>query len=165
MKSIKKHIVLASLGVLLAFGSEAKAASTTGTATANIVTPISIAKVNDLAFGSIAPTSSAGTVTISPAGVLSSSNVTTLTSTRTAGSFTVSGQDNCAYTITLPANGVVTLSGPAGSTAMAVSDFTSSAGTITAGSAAVYVGATLAVGANQATGLYTGTFNVTAAYN
>jgi uncharacterized protein DUF4402 len=83
----------------------------------------------------------------------------------TAAAFTVSGQGSATYAITLPASATVT----SGANTMTVNGFTSNpAGTGTlsgAGSQNLLVGATLNVGASQATGTYSGTFDVTVTYN
>jgi len=120
-------------------------------------------------FGTIAVTGTAGTVVlgidnsrtaVGPALVPPAAGV--------AASFTVSGEASRAYTITLPANGDVTLVN--GTNSMAANDFVHNAGGTPAldgtGAAAFTVGATLSVGAAQAAGVYTSAnFPVTINYN
>lgn len=162
-------IGIASLGaVVLAFtvSKTTLAADATGSATSTVVAPITIAAGDDLAFGSIAPTASAGTVVLSTAGARSNTNVDLLTGgTVTAATFTVGGGANAAYSITLPTSATLT----SGANNMTVNSFVHSEGgspTIDgSGSGPIQVGATLQVGANQAAGSYTGTYQVTVSYN
>jgi len=131
-------------------------------------TPISLAKVADLGFGAVFAGASTGTVVVTPAGARSSTGGATLGAflPGTAGSFTVTGALSAMYVITLPSS--VTLSATGGGT-MTVDTFTSTpsaTGTLnSSGSQALAVGATVHVGASQAQGNYSGTFNVTVAYD
>lgn len=170
---MKKLTVVALAIVALAIGTTAFAAqnSATGTGTANarIITAISITPGTALNFGDVVPSAAAGTVTVDSAGVRTSAGGASLGNATgvAAGAFTVGGQANATYAITLPANGVVTVT--SGANSMAVNNFTSNpaaTGNLGAGgSQALAVGATLSVGINQAAGSYTGTYQVTVAYN
>ena len=134
-------------------------------------TGISIAKVTDLSFGALLGSGVAGTAIMTPAGGRSPTGGVTLGAFSPGGaaSFTVTGGKGAHYSITLPA-GTITLTAPGGT--LAVSAFTSTpsgSGTLgtvapNAGSQTLTVGATVAVAANQAEGDYSGTFNVTVAY-
>ncbi|NLR80213.1 DUF4402 domain-containing protein [Chitinophaga eiseniae] len=159
--------------VFLAVGAHAVAQETaSATATATIVTPISITKTVDMNFGNVAVQSTTGgTVVLTPAGVRSSTAGVTLPSTATgtvtAASFTVNGTGNYTYAITLPSSALTITSG---SNTMTVTNFTSTpsgTGTLTAGTQTLNVGATLNVTAAQPAGTYvSGTpFNVTVNYN
>ena len=83
---------------------------------------------------------------------------------RTA-SFALTGEPDARFSVTLPVS--MTLHGPQGT--LDVEDFRSDAeagqGVLTAGAATVQVGATLRVKANQAPGLYRGTYLVTFSYD
>lgn len=122
-----------------------------------------------LAFGSFAPGVSSGAVTISAAGARSSGGGVFLVASGagSAASYTVGGTSSATYAITLPSNGVVVLT--SGPNSMAVNNFSSNpVGTGVmggGGTQTLAVGATLTVGANQATGSYSGSFNVTVEYN
>ncbi len=144
-----------------------QAADATATASATVIAPIQIAKQTDLAFGSFAATSVAGSVIIAPGGGVTTSNVSLVSGSTNAASFTVSGAASTAYSITLPLNNTVTID--SGGDSMDVNSFTSDpsgTGTLSAGGAdTLNVGATLEVGANQPAGTYTGTFDVTVEYN
>jgi len=123
----------------------------------------------ELAFGSFAPGVSSGTVTVSTAGARSSGGGVFLvpSGAGAAASYTVGGTNSATYAITLPSNGVVTLT--SGPNSMAVNNFSSNpvgTGVIGGGGTqTLTVGATLSVGGNQATGSYGGSFNVTVEYN
>lgn len=132
----------------------------TATTTAVIITPITIEKIDDLSFGNIAAGAQEGTVTVATGSTRSKTGDVTLPSaipgTITAAKFTVSGQANATYSITVPSAFNVTSPGNA---AMQVSTFVtnpSTTGTLSeTGSQDLFVGATIAVAANQAAGTYT----------
>lgn len=147
--------------------------SATATATATIVTPISITKTVDMNFGNVAVRSSAGgTVVLSPAGVRTATGGVTLPTTApgtvAAASFTVAGTGTYTYAITLPSTATTITSG---ANTMTVNTFTSTpsgTGTLAAGGTqTLNVGATLNVAAAQPAGVYvSGTpFTVTVNYN
>jgi hypothetical protein len=168
-----KKITVALTIVGIAIGTTAFAAQNTatgtGTANARIITAISIVPGTALNFGDVVPSGVAGTVSVDAAGVRTSAGGASLGNATgvAAGAFTVGGQANATYSITLPANGVVTVT--SGANSMAVNNFVSNpsgTGTIGAGGTqALGVGATLSVGINQAAGSYTGTYQVTVTYN
>lgn len=173
MKKITSIIAIVTLSI--AFSTSATAQTATATASATIVTPITIVKGTDMVFGNVAVLGTLGTVVLAPTSAAGRSTTGGVTiaaanggSSPTAAKFTVSGQGNYAYTITLPSS--ASLTGPG--TAMTVNAFTSSIGTdltlgaLTGGTQIVYVGATLNVAATQTEGAYTTTtFPVTVAYN
>lgn len=166
------------ISILSAFGLSAallsagaiQAASTTSAVSAEIVASISIANTEILNFGQIAPTAAIGAVTVSTAGVRTSTGGVTLAggTPSTASSFDVSGAPVNTYSITLPGDTDVTLTAAAGAP-MTVTGFISDPvdeGTLDGvGADTILVGATLNVGVSQASNPYTGTFNVTVAYN
>ena len=165
-----KKVLLGAMvlaAVSLAQSVNAQSASASFNASARIVTPISIAKVTDMNFGDVVPSGSAGTVVLSTAGARSVTGGANLgnASGTSAATFTVSGQGLSTYAITLPAAANIT----SGANTMSVGTFTSNpsgTGTLAAGGTqALALGATLSVGASQATGSYTGSFNVSVVYN
>lgn len=149
-------------GILLAMACAATAASVSWGAV------IAISNSGALAFGKFVA-GSGGTVAVSANGVRSASGGVMLvpSGTGAAAQFAVSGDPNLTYSISLPTDGVAALT--SGTNSMAVNTFTSSpslTGTLSAGGTdTVSVGATLSVGSNQATGNYSGSFNVTVDYN
>jgi hypothetical protein len=124
--------------------------------------------VQPLAFGSlVAASGGAVVVSVNPPARGATGNVFPLRSgTWSAASFSVSGDPNASYSITLPANGVVFLT--SGPNSMAVNSFNSHPATgqlASGGTQTLSIGATLSVGANQANGSYSGNFTVTVEYN
>lgn len=159
-------------------GQAAVLVTASNSAGGEIMAPLTLTADVALEFGKLAVSASTGgTVVLTPAAVttVSSTGGVSLMSgtTRTSGKYTVGGTASYVYTITVPANGTVTISDGA-SHSMAVSNFqftsiaspTGTGGTLTAGGTDnFYVGATLTVGAAQAVGKYTGSFNVSVNYN
>lgn len=158
--------------VLLATSFEVAAQSTANaTASATILTAISITKTVDMNFGNISvQAATGGTVILSTAGVRSTTGGVTLPATGgtvTAASFTVGGEGAYTYSITLPVTAHTISSGANSMTVTAFLSNPATIGTLTAGTQTLTVGATLNVTAAQANGLYiseTG-FNVTVNYN
>ena len=134
---------------------------------------ISILKNTDMNFGTIAVSSGAGTVLLSASGSRTPSGGVILpffTGTVTAAQFTVSGETNYTYAITLPATDFTLYESGVGPASMIVNAFTSipsATGTLTGGTETVLVGATLNVVASQAAGSYTNAtgFEVIVNYN
>lgn len=130
---------------------------------------ISLMNTQALAFGGFVA-GSGGSIVIAPSGARSASGGVVLVASRpgAAARFSVSGDPNLTYAISLPLNGTVTLGDGAGNS-MNVNNFTSSpngTGQLSgAGSQQLAVGATLAVGNNQPTGAYSGSFIVSVDYN
>ena len=171
MKNIVKVLAIASIAIVSANSSFAQA-SATASATATIITPISIAKNVDMRFGNVAVTAATGgTVILAPAGIRTTGGaggvtLPATTGTVSAADFTVTGQASYTYAITLPSS--ATLSDGSGHT-MTVNAFTSSpsaTGTLTSGGTQdLTVGATLTVSAAQASGTYTNATGVPVTVN
>ncbi len=140
-------------------------ASSSVTASARIYKPITLSLTNaGLSFGDIFTDATGGSVTLDAAGTRSTTGpALATTGSAYAAAFTVTGKRNATYAITLPAS--VSLTGPGAP--MTVNSFvTSTAGTLDAsGTQSFTLGATLAVGANQTDGDYSGTFSLSVAYN
>lgn len=175
MKNLTRTLLLSALMLAVSYASFAQV-SATATAAATIVTPIAITKTVDLNFGNVASGAALGTVVLSPAGARSVTGGVTLpaiTGTVAAATFSITGQANLSYSITLPAGNTTIASG--GNT-MTVGTWTSNptpTGTLdAAGTQTLTVGATLNVAAGQAAGTYSssnvggsGDFTVTVNYN
>ena len=175
---MNKLICTAAALAAVAFAAPAMAqssATTTGTGSITVIRPLTLTKNADLKFGTIVrPATGSGTVVVSAAGARSvTGGVVGLASgdTPQASQFTVDGEGGQSISVTIPAtftmaNGsesltVTTnnsLSGAAGSQTLS-----NSLGS--AGSLVFRVGGTVPVAATAATGAYTGTFTVSAAYN
>ena len=165
------RIFIASV-VLMATAHEVSAQSTANaTASATILTAISITKTVDMNFGNISvQAATGGTVILSVAGVRSTTGGVTLPATGgtvTAASFTVGGEGAYTYSITLPLTPHTISSSANNMTVTAFLSNPSGTGTLTAGTQTLTVGATLNIAAAQANGLYTSEtgFNVTVNYN
>ena len=139
--------------------------SVNASASATVVAPIAISETASLAFGNVAPTGSQGTVVIDPTGSRSATDVDLLGGTVSAAAFTVVGSDAATYSVSLPQQNVELSNG---AEAMVVNTFTTDAGTtpaLSGGTDSFSVGATLTVGANQASGTYNGNYTVSVNYN
>lgn len=129
---------------------------------------IAVSNTQALAFGNFVA-GFGGAVTVSPQGVRSASGGVILLASGSGApaQFTVSGDPNFTYAVTLPADGMVWLS--SGVNTMGVNAFLSSPNQVglldPGGTQAVSVGATLSVGSNQPTGAYSGSFQVIVEYN
>lgn len=129
-------------------------------------------KNTDMNFGTIAISTSTGTVILSTFGSRTATGgvfLPSFTGTVTAAQFTVSGEPNYTYAITLPAAFTLYESG-VGPESMIVNSFTSipsATGSLTAGTETVLIGATLNAGASQVAGSYTNAtgFDVIVNYN
>jgi hypothetical protein len=155
---MKNLLVLAIIVLGFAASSFAQVTATAST-TATIITPIAITKDVDMNFGNIAVSPTlGGTVVLPTAGARTLTGGVTLpvvTGTVTAASFTVTGEGNSTYSITLPSSAIL-LTSPSGT--MTVGNFVSTpsnTGALSSGSQEIKVGATLNVGAAQAAGTYT----------
>ena len=142
-------------------------ATATATATASLLAPITITNAGNMNFGILATSDVAGTATISTADVLSVANGVSIVNAgnASAASFTVTGEEDYSFSITLPSSHTIT----DGTNSMTVDNFTSDpdvTGTIS-GSTTLNVGATLNISADQTAGVYTSAtgFDVTVAYN
>ncbi|WP_293880854.1 DUF4402 domain-containing protein [Sphingomonas sp.] len=157
-----KAVLAGSAMLALALGAtSAQAANTaTATATASILKQVSVTKTADLNFGTIVTGTTAATVVISPAGGRTCGTGLVCTNAVTAAAFGIVG--TTAQTVTLAAAGPVTLT--AGANTMSATLQTSSATRVLNGTDSFTVGGTLSVAANQADGVYTGSFSVTVDY-
>ena len=151
-------------------------ASAEGQADAIVLRPLSFFKVDDLDFGSIIASATAGTVRIAPDGTRTRTGGATLAGNDSQPArFAGLGTPNRQVNISLGANSIwITGPGPRmrvrdfeiGSTPTAILSTTPTRFTIASalGNYNFPVGATLEVGANQAPGDYAGTFTITLNY-
>lgn len=129
-------------------------------------TALSIASTQSLAFGSVIPLAASGSITLSAQGSVSAGNAVYIRgSSRHVALFSVAGEAGRAFVIALP--GSATLIGP-GSATMTVDSFTVSPSSPASigldGTCGLFVGATLRIGADQAAGDYSGTFELLVSY-
>jgi hypothetical protein len=169
----KVTLIVSMITLCVGFSSSALAqVSDFASTTATIVAPITIVKDVDMNFGDIAVQGGvAGTVVMTPAGGLTpSTGITLPTSTSAAAQFTVGGEADYTYSISLPAS--VLLTDTVSTETMLVDAFNSTptvaaGGTLTGGSEIVLVGATLNIAALQTPGVYSNATDlvVTVNYN
>ena len=170
---MKKVTIILTGVILMTIGTlsvNAQNASATAATNATIIQPIAIVKTADLNFGNIVALTSQETVTVSPAGVRSSSNALSLPTatpgTINAAKFTVTGLADATYSIVVPPSFNVS----SGGNTMEVSNFTTTptpTGVLAAGTQELTVGATITVAGGQAAGTYTNAnaLQITVAYN
>lgn len=166
-----KKITLITAVAMIAFTTNSFGQEgATGSSTTTVVSAISIAVGNDLAFGDVTENGSGGTITVLAAdgatatgasGALPVSGGVTVT----AGSFTVTGEADNVFDITLE-NATASLEGVTATNVMEVSGLNTSAATGTIGqpSATFYVGGILTLAGGQAIDTYSGTYDVTVQY-
>ncbi len=167
MKSLTA-LAVSSFALVSLFSVSANAASGAGTASVIIKTPISIAETTAMNVGTVIPTNAAAsaTVVLDFANAASSSNATITGAT--SGVFTVSGAGTSSFA--LSTLGTVTLTdqdGNSGADMIMTLSSSPAAGSLAlvSGSLPITIGGSLAVGANQVSSGYQGTYNVTVDYN
>ena len=169
-----KSVALSS--VLFVFGVAYNASATPINTSADIVGNITVTETTPLSFGDITSGTTAGTVTLTTGGTISASNATIVLlgseqvgdmSLNTTGvpattpiTVTVTGGTLTSGLNTMTVQGNCEGPGGAPSAINAPCTFNSNA----AAAESVLIGGQLSVGANQATGSYTGTMEVTAAF-
>lgn len=156
---------LLTVGVV---SSSAHAATQAGTTKAVTLKPLSIVKISDLEFGTMIAGAAAGTVVIDPT---TDARTTTGGTTASGGApkaaqFLTYGTQNSVLQVTRGPLPVLSRAG--GGATMNVTQLTLN-GPVTrvvnpAGVLDLRVGGTLAVGANQLEGTYSGTFDITVTY-
>lgn len=163
---------------MFAYSNQSKAQSTvTGTtAGAVIITPVVLSQVTPLHFGVMAVLAGeSGTCVLSSTGVRTATggvNLSAQTPVATNAEYNVTGAASATYALTLPA--AITVSEPGGSSMIidnllarfngVEADAVTSV--LTAGGTDSFkVGGTLIVSAGQTAAAYSGTFDVTVAYN
>jgi hypothetical protein len=166
-KTIRLTTAGAAIAAALALTSAADAATTSGSATAEILSALSVAEDTGLDFAQIA-VNGAGTVTVgtgaTPVDTCSAALV--CAGTKSRGVFTVTGAPGIGVTASVQESSISITSG---ANSMTVDGFTLYWPTGTtldaSGNRSFDVGATLHVANAQATGVYTGTYTVDVAYN
>lgn len=164
---ISAGLYAVAFSVLLGFSSASKAATTSAAVNVVVLSPISITKTSDLSFGDVYPDIAAiGTISIDSGSNRTAGGAATLGPTSgTAAQFTVTGEANAAYILSLPTT-AVSLNSPSGDTMNVDTFINDGSGTLNGGGTEIVsVGATLRVGAKQVPGSYSGTFDVTVNYN
>ncbi len=138
----------------------AQAATATASAKAKILQAIVVTKTADLDFATIITGAAASTVIVSPTGVKTCGVGLVCTGTATAAAFGIVGTSGAVVTIVSDPTVALT----SGLNSMTATLLTSAATRTLTGTDSFTVGGTLAVGAAQADGAYSGTFTVTVNY-
>lgn len=174
MNTIAKTVLIMICGLLSTVysvqGGNAASQSISASSKARVIAPISIENTSGqgLDFGVIALGAATSKVVVAaqltvPANVTSGDAVVITSTPQKAAKFTVSGETGQAYTITLPSTAILS----SGGNSLTVSNFTCSNGT--GGNIGTndlfYVGGELTIPADATPAIYTGTFNITVAYN
>src|SRR6185369_10360460 len=152
--------VAAVLPLLVPAAAHCATPLTPATANATIILPLTVTKLDDMDFGSLAPTT-AGTAVLNP-------DTDTLSVTGGVTQVGGSAEHNAVVNIKLPKQ-PVTLTRTGGAETMTATNFTLQSGYTKKALAQMdsftfRVGATLNVAANQVEGTYVGTFDVTVQY-
>ncbi|SCA62744.1 Uncharacterized protein SCG7109_AD_00110 [Chlamydiales bacterium SCGC AG-110-M15] len=154
---MKKTVSAALAALFMLSGGNAFAASVKGSAVAEVLTPIAIAQVEDMSFGTFTAGTNGGTVSASGG---STGSITHLGGSK-MGSFSASGEDNMGFRITLDDSTV--LAGP-GADMPALLNGPAEGQFDGTGTASFDVDGLLTVGASQAPGSYRGTYMVSIDY-
>ncbi|MCU0946747.1 MAG: DUF4402 domain-containing protein [Porphyrobacter sp.] len=165
---MKKLIILAAAAAVVSTPAMAAPGNTStaqGAATAEVVAPITLTHVNGAAlnFGTFTTGDAGGTVVVTQAGAGNATGEVTLLggSVEAADAFTVAGDANRAFTIATTGGSVSN-----GTDTMNFTTNAATSGTLNASGAASFsVGGTLTVVGGASAGAYTGSYNVTVAYN
>jgi len=165
--SNNKLILAATMAALSTglYSAAASAASVTANASANVITPLTIAEGSGMDFGDVSVGTAGGTVILDTTGGRSvTGDAEAVTGgTEAAGVYNVTGLGTKAYSISFPASALIS----SGGNTMTVNTFTHDAGAtpaLTGGLDSFNVGATLVIGPSQAPGAYSGTYSLTVNY-
>lgn len=162
MNTIIKALTIAGVTAIALGGTAAYAASANANASAKILKQVTVTKTADLDFGTIVTGTAPGVVDVSALGTRTCGAGLVCSGSTTAAGFGIVG--TTGQTVRITAAGPVTLQ--SGTNSMTATLLSSAATRTLTGTAAdaFTVGGSLAVGANQADGVYTGAFSVTVDY-
>ncbi len=167
-------ILLAStmlVGVAAPAFAQTSSATTTGTTT--IIRPVTISKTADLSFGRIVrPSSSTSTVALTDASdtVTASGNGLVLSGIATSrAKYNINGEGGQAVSITVPANFTMTHTNTTDTLVVTLDPDLTASETLdstlgNAGTKALNIGGSFPLATTTVTGAYSGTFNVSVAY-
>lgn len=159
---LNKKIALLGAAAAAMVSTGANAATISATAEVDILAPVTLAQTATLDFGVVAAGAAAGTVTLTPASDVRSCTLgLACVGAANRGAFSVVGANN--YVVVITVAPTTTLTGVGAPMSLSL---TASTPTVLASGLpqTFHVGGTLAVGAAQTAGSYTGTYNVSADY-
>lgn len=156
--------VLTAGGFFAMHSSIAEAATSQGTSKATVTAGLTLNQTSELNFGSFFVEASAGTVIVDATGNANATGGVTMLPgiTPQNGVFSITGQAGRALQVTIDSS--ATLSNGTQTMALTLTPGTLPSTLSASGVANVNVGGSLAVAANQGTGTYTGSYNVTVIY-
>ncbi len=169
---MKFLVFIVAIAMVAFLSNNAMAQSETTDAGAKILTAMTITETADMHFGTMTVPTEISEVDLAVGGTVSvaSGTLTLLAQTPTshAAAYDITGDVSASYAITLPENGVVTIT--EGATPIPVKDFICSYGDKTSsldgsGDDNFTVGATIVLADAQPAGTYIGTFDVSVDYN
>jgi hypothetical protein len=171
-RKLIRYIGLAFMVGILTVRANAQA-SVTASMFAEVIAALTATEQSQMSFGKFSPETNGGEIHLSPEGVRSVTGSVALSGGgHSAGSFTITGENEATFSITLP-TGQSVLTSSNGTKTMTVTGWESipapgiGVGVLTGGSQVVKVGATLIVGSliENPVGIYTGSYVITFAYN
>lgn len=163
----KLEAILSAIAVLFA-ASESQAAQDASTASATVMAPASVSSTSELRFGKFSARTG-GSIVIGADGARSATGAVEVSSLDggSAAAFTVGGEANATFAVTLPSSATLTRAGDETET-ISVDAFASNPSgpaLLGGGDHTLSVGATLTLGESQPAGTYSGTFDVSIEYN
>lgn len=160
---MQKSWFLGLAGVMV-FGvaTPAAAQTATGDVTVRVLQAITVSKTADLNFGRVVAGTAAGSVVVAEDGTRTCPAALKCLGTTTSGAFAVTGTAGETVTVAIDTPSIQLTSGT-NKMAVALTTTTKTLTLATAGNA-FRVAGSLAVGANQAAGTYTGQFTVSVNY-
>ena len=166
MNKFVKIGLVAAVATGFAAPASAQSNSATANSSVSIIVPISITNSTALLFGTVAkPLTGSGTVAVNAVTGARTvgGGVAAMTSTTGRATFAVSGDTTRAFTATVPASFTLGNGTPADNITVTLTSDVPAA--LAAGAATIGVGGSFSLASTQTVGAYTGTFDVSVAYN
>ena len=166
MRNSLRFAVVGAIAAASFAGSAQAATTATGTATAEVLSSLTVTSTADLLFGQIAA-NTGGTVTVNADSTVASTGTLIATGSRSPAAFNVAGSPNAMVLVSLP-TAPVNLTRSGGTETMSLGGFNTNPGGAFqldgTGNGLFHVGGTLTVGNAQVAGAYAGSFQVSVEY-
>jgi hypothetical protein len=174
---IKNFVRALPVLCLAAAALPAAAQSASGAGSITVIRPLTVTKNTDMTFGTVVrPASGTGSIAVSAAAsatrTAADGAVALASTSHSAAKFTIDGEGGQMLTVTIPATFTMNNNTTSGSLTVTTSH---DLGTLTsvqlsnalgaAGTKEFYVGGSIPIAADTASGAYSGTFTVSASYN